>query len=453
MTGAERARCEALRVAAGALAERPAREIAAALARACARWADPADPDRVAGEIALAGHLAVPRPAVARVLDAAFPAWDPATLLGWVEGELGSVDALDGFAPLAGIRRRAIGGPLTVVLAARGVPTTPVGDLLAGLLVKSAVWLKPASGSDDLAARFAATLKAVDPGLGAAVEVAGWASGSAAGAEVAGRADVVVATGGADTMAALRREEPENARLVLHGPRLSAAGILREALEANRPAAVARLADDVAFAGQAGCLSPVVAWVEAPMDGVVELAAEVAAACAERWPAGPRAGTSAGERAAWAQWVAEAQVEAAAGEGGAMAEATGGSWTVRAVGRPGPPDPPPIPRALVLASVDSAGEIPGLCAARRGRLASVGLAGPAARIGPLAAELAAAGVERICPLGRMQRPPPAWRRDGRPTLADLVRWVDLEGESTPAAPPGGRGRPLDPGRSGATRRR
>jgi hypothetical protein len=56
----------------------------------------------------------------------------------------------------------------------------------------------------------------------------------------------------------------------------------------------------------------------------------------------------------------------------------------------------------------------------------VGVAEAGERRGPLAAALAAAGVERVCRLGWMQRPPLGWRRDGRPTLADLVRWVDGE---------------------------
>jgi hypothetical protein len=35
-------------------------------------------------------------------------------------------------------------------------------------------------------------------------------------------------------------------------------------------------------------------------------------------------------------------------------------------------------------------------------------------------------VTRVCPLGRMQEPPLTWRHDGRPALADLITWTDLE---------------------------
>ena len=36
------------------------------------------------------------------------------------------------------------------------------------------------------------------------------------------------------------------------------------------------------------------------------------------------------------------------------------------------------------------------------------------------------GVNRICPIGRMQIPPTGWHQDGRLTFTELVRWVDCE---------------------------
>jgi hypothetical protein len=61
----------------------------------------------------------------------------------------------------------------------------------------------------------------------------------------------------------------------------------------------------------------------------------------------------------------------------------------------------------------------------RGRISTVGLAAPG-REPALALRLARWGVGRICPLGRMQEPAPAWRHDGRPALGDLVTWTDWE---------------------------
>jgi hypothetical protein len=62
----------------------------------------------------------------------------------------------------------------------------------------------------------------------------------------------------------------------------------------------------------------------------------------------------------------------------------------------------------------------------RGRVSTVGLAAPRHRAGELAQQLARWGVPRVCPLGRMQHPPIGWRHDGRPALADLIRWTDWE---------------------------
>jgi hypothetical protein len=175
----------------------------------------------------------------------------------------------------------------------------------------------------------------------------------------------------------------------------------------------------------------VVAWIEqdaaAETDGDA-LARAVHRACEERWPARPRGEADVAERAAWAEWNARAHVERAAGGGGGVV--VGGAesgWSVAWRSDPAPPAPPPAPRILVLSAVESADVAIRLCADARGRISTAGIAGPPARVLECSASLARAGVERIAPLGRMQRPPAGWRRDGRATLADLVRWVDREG--------------------------
>ncbi len=417
------ARCEALLRAGEALAERPFAEIAAAIAAACARWRDPTDPARREGERALTEHHRVPRAAIAPVLDAGFEPWTENALLDRARTELGDRRALDGFVGLGSARRMARGPRLAAALASRGVPTTPVGDMVDLLSVKAPVWLKPATGADDLASRFAATLAEVDPGIGAAVEVSGWRRDGQEGRAVLGAADLVMATGRGDTLADIERLVP-HARLILHGPRLSAAVVTRSALEADFDGCVRALADDVAFAGQAGCLSPVAAWVEG---GGEELLEALHAACVERWPAPARRESEPGERAAWAEWAAVRAVERAGGAGVAVVGDQGSGWSIEWRSEARPPEPPPAPRILTLAPVDDAMQAADLCARARGLVATVGVAGTAREIDRLATPLARAGVERVTPLGRMQRPPAGWRRDGRPSIADLVHWIDLEG--------------------------
>ena len=62
----------------------------------------------------------------------------------------------------------------------------------------------------------------------------------------------------------------------------------------------------------------------------------------------------------------------------------------------------------------------------RGKVSTVGLAATEEKAQQLALQLARWGVTRICPLGQMQKPPLMWRHDGRPSLGDLVTWMDWE---------------------------
>ncbi len=412
-------------VAAGeALRARPVDQVLEVVAEACRRWREPG-PDRDAGEEALASHYAVPRGPIVEILGAAFATWTVESLRAWISSELGDPAALDGFVPLGGVHRRAFGPRLAVFLAAHGVPTTPVADLVSALSVKAPAWLKPPSGGDDLAARFVRTLADVDPAIGEAVVVAGLERGSPESDAVLAAADTVVSTGGAETLAVLRREVPPDTRLVLHGPRLSVAIVLREALEADANGTIKALARDAAFAGQIGCLSPVVAYVEGSPSEVAELLEPLHSVCARRWPCPPRGQAGIAERVAFAEWRATAGLEAASGRVSWMGDLDS-SWTVASRPEAGLPDPPPVPRLLTLMAVEDPAQAVGLLARRGGTIATVGIAGPAMRAAGLSESLAGAGVERVCPLGCMQRPSAAWRRDGRTTLGDLVRWVDWE---------------------------
>lgn len=422
-------RCRRLRAAASGLQARPLGEILDALDRVGRRWADPADPARRAARASLAEHHGVPERAIERVLDAGFtgddggPRYTRDGLRSWIGTELGDARALDEWVTVGGRARRAFGPRLLVVLCARGVPTTPVEDLVAALCVKAPVWLKPATGADDLAQRFASTIVAEDDRLEEAIETGGWRENAAAEAFV--RAEVVVATGRESTLGSVRAALGADARMVPHGPRLSVAIVLREAMD-ERERAICDLADDVALAGQTGCLSPVVAYVEAEPAHVESLVEPLRQACGERWAGSARRDSPAAERAAWGEWFALAGVERAAGTGLAFAGGPDDAWSVRAVTRATPPDPPPAPRIVTLKPIEDAGAVAELCSSRRGRVATAGVAGSAERLEAIAPALAEAGVERVAPLGTMQRPPLGWRRDGRPTLGDLVRWVDRE---------------------------
>ncbi len=412
-------------VAAGeALRSRPMKDVLEVVDEACRRWSEPG-PDREAGEEALAAHYGVPRRSIAEILDTSFATWTFDNLLDWITVELGDPTALDGFVQLGGAYRRAFGPRLAVFLAARGVPTTPVADLVSALCVKSPAWLKPPGGGDDLAARFACTLSDVDPAIGAAVVVEEWERGSPEGDLILASADVAIVTGGAETLASMHRELSPETRLVLHGPRMSAAIVLREALASTRGTTIETLARDTAFAGQMGCLSPVVVYVEAPAAQTADLVQPIHAACVERWPCPPRERAGLGERAAFAEWRATAGLAAGAGQLTWVGDIDS-PWTVVAQANPAPPEVPLVPRTLILMPLEDASEAVHLLSRAPATIATVGMAGFYERVAGLGEMLSPAGVERICPLGVMQSPLASWRRDGRATLGDLVRWADRE---------------------------
>jgi hypothetical protein len=64
--------------------------------------------------------------------------------------------------------------------------------------------------------------------------------------------------------------------------------------------------------------------------------------------------------------------------------------------------------------------------AQRDYLQTVGLAAPPEELMHLGEHLGRAGVTRICALGAMTSPEAGWHHDGRFSLLDLVRMVDIE---------------------------
>ena len=86
----------------------------------------------------------------------------------------------------------------------------------------------------------------------------------------------------------------------------------------------------------------------------------------------------------------------------------------------------PLNRFIFVKPIEHIDEVLHVLEPIRESVSTVGLAASEARMRDLALPLAQWGVPRICPLGQMQRPPLAWRHDGRPPLGELSRWADLE---------------------------
>jgi hypothetical protein len=381
------------------LTGRPWRDTVAALAEAARCWrTDPALAAALPAESRLdASMVDEVLPLVAAALDA-----DAVTSL--VERAYGATGG-------------AADGPALVAhVLASNVPGLAVPAIALGCLAGAAVLMKSGRHDTHSAPAFQRALAGVDPDLAATVVTTYWPGGDPAYEPLLARADVVVATGRDATLDALAARLPRP--VVGYGTRLSVAAVGREALgEADDCAA--RLALDVALYEQRGCLSPHAVYVEdggtvSSLDFARRLAAALDALAA-RLPPGP---ATVEERAARRALVLEAEWEpgvgARVGPGGVVIHdrrpglrATCGARTIRV-------HPMPALRALPEA-------LPA------GVVECVGIAASDDDVAALAPRLARLGVSRVCPLGRMQRPPLAWPRGQRPPLAALL------GVATPPA--------------------
>ncbi|MGE3313115.1 MAG: acyl-CoA reductase, partial [Limisphaerales bacterium] len=324
---------------------------------------------------------------------------------------------------------QARGPELLAHVAAGAMPTPVVTGLLHGLLVRSAQFVKCASGNSRIPRLFAHSLREVEPKLASCVELAAWVGGETVlEAALWDEADCVVVSGTDETLDALRRRIPRRVRFVGHGHRVSAGYVAREVLgPLDAPRTIEAAAADVAAWDQVGCLSPHVIYVETggllPPEIFAERLAGELARVEERLPRGrvsEAVATGIFERREMYR------VRAAGGDGTRIwssDEST--AWTVvyevdpqfqLSCGN----------RFVYVKPVDTLEECLRLAEPIRGQWSTVGLSAAGLRVDELAQQFASWGVTRVCPLGRMQSPPLTWRHDGRPVLGDLVTWTNHE---------------------------
>jgi hypothetical protein len=90
-------------------------------------------------------------------------------------------------------------------------------------------------------------------------------------------------------------------------------------------------------------------------------------------------------------------------------------------------------RTVCVVAVDQMASVIRLIAGQKMYLQSAGVAASPEELFVLASELGAAGVTRICAIGAMTAPEAGWHHDGRFSLLDLVRMVDIEATTEHAA--------------------
>lgn len=413
-----------------ALQSRTVASIAASVGRVAERLLDSGDPLRQAAEAALPGLTGASLPMVRRVLDGMAADWRRDRLMELVGAEFDHPEVLERFRPrrgVPGVESRAIGPRLTTHIFSGNVPGVAVTSLIRALLVRSPSLGKTAAGEPLLAVLFARGLHEVDPELGRSLAVTHWPGGDEELERVAlRRAAAVIAYGGNETIRSVRSRVEPGARFLGYGHRVSFGVVARERLThhgAQDVAAAAAL--DAATFDQQGCVSPHLFYAEqggdiSPAAWAEMLAGELAKLELEL----PRGRLTAQESSAIRQLRGEMEFAQLAGEGVTLhASADGTAWTVIH-------DPDPtfaascLNRTVRVKPIASLADVLAHAAPVGSVLQTVGLAASPERAAALSEQLARVGVTRIAPLGEMAWPPPHWLHDGRPPLADLVRWCD-----------------------------
>jgi len=418
------------------LASRPTDSLVRLLGAVGESWLKP---DNAFRRLALEGsgpaEAGFSRGTLQKGLDHFFRQLTPDNFRALLEQDLGHAGCLDQFVALPGEKNSgravlAVGPAFLAHITAGNLPVPALMSLVLGVLTRSAQFVKCARGAAFLPRLFAHSLYEADPKLGACLEVAVWPGGDAS-LETAlfAEADCVTATGGDEALAAIRSQLPFQTRFIGYGHRVSFGYVAGEVLSRFYSGRVVSwTADDVVAWNQLGCLSPHVIYVqtggEVPPEKFAELLADE---LDRREQMEPRGELPAEHAAAIAsrRGIYEVRAAHAPGETRHWCSKNSTAWTVvyeadarfqlsclnRFIYVKPVPD--------LAEALQQAGAIPG-------RISTVGLAVPEHQMAERAAQLAVAGVPRVCPLGRMQNPPLTWRHDGRPALGDLVTWTDLE---------------------------
>jgi hypothetical protein len=406
------------------LRKRKGEEIAEILAEVFRRWQDHTDLFRQEAEAALPATTRFSPAMVAHGLDLLCGGYTVDAIHELLQG-IGDEEALDGFVHLGPQLSRAYSPALITHVLAGNIPGIGLPGIIAATLLGSANLIKTASAEPLFPALWAASVAREDPEIGECLAVLWWSGGRTDLEAVAfDRAEVVIAYGSEQTIHELQGRV--RCRFLGHGHRVSFGLIGREVL--SRAEEVAdRAAYDTSLFDQQGCLSPHLFYVEEGGRVGPKEFAELMGAAMTRWARQLPPGLLTPEEAATVRrFRANYEAQGLAGKEVALfASPQGLDWTLIYDA-----DPTFIPsclhRTVLVKPVADLSEVGDLLRSWRPYLQAAGVAVVPERIGTLAGRLGEAGVNRICPIGRMQVPPLTWHQEGRSLLRDLLRWADLE---------------------------
>jgi hypothetical protein len=367
-------------------------------------------------------------------LDAFFSELTPQNFQALLEQDLGHAQRLDLLASSpaeqAGHRASLAAGPdLLAHFASGNPPNSVLASMVIGLLARSAQFVKCTSGTSLLARLFAHSLYEADSKIASCLEIAEWRNGNAPLEQALFvEADGVTAVGSDGALAEIRSCLPAPVRFLGYSHRVSFAFIASEVLSSGfRRKVLEEAATEVVAWDQLGGLSPHVLYIQ--KDGAItpeQFAELLAGELARREESVPRGKLSAETAAAIASRRSLYEIRATQLDDTRLWSSPGSTaWSVVYEADPSF-QTSCLHRFIYVKPAKDLSEVLQNAASIRGKIATVGLAAPEHQIRQLAVELARWGVPRVCPLGRMQRPPLTWRHAGRPTLADLLTWTDWE---------------------------
>lgn len=416
------------------LATRSTASLVNAISAVARSWLQPEDSFRRMALERGPAELGMSSATLARGMDALFSELTTEKLNALIATELGHGMRLDAMCSAEQEARQmraaiAVGPELLVHVASGNIPSPTLLSLVLGLLVRSAQFVKCASGTTLLPRLFAHSLYEVEPKLGACLELAEWRGGNAPVEEALfAEANCVTATGSDETLAAIQSRLPKRTRFLGYGHRVSFAFVSAQVLTGfHLSRVVQRAAHDVTAWNQLGCLSPHVIYVEQGGEINGEKFAELLAAdLAGRERIEPRGVVSAETAGGIVSRRGIYEVRAAHSLETRLWSSEGSTaWTVVFEA-----DPrfqlSCLNRFIYVKPVANLDESLHGADAVREHVSTVGIAVPEHTMGEVATKLARWGASRVCPLGKMQEPPLGWRHDGRPALAELVTWTDLE---------------------------
>ncbi|MBI3358734.1 MAG: hypothetical protein HY037_04010 [Nitrospirae bacterium] len=367
------------------------------------------------------------------------------SLLELLTEELGDPLMLDVFRPKrngSGLTR-AYGPRIITHILPSNVPSISVISLVCALLVKSnsIAKISEKDSTPSLAELFVRGLQSVDDTLAQSITLGSWEHeqtsrvlqpgeqsehlGGATRAPIIDafhRAELVILYGSDETIDALCPHIPPATRVIVHGPKVSL-GIVSRDMISRQVAQDA--AWDIALYDQSGCLSPHLYYVEeAGKDAPIVFAQWVAEGL-EKIPL-PKGLASLTAGSAIQQLRGAIPLRG----GAVFASKEGLDWTVLY-----DPDPvfssSPLSRTVFIKPIKALSDLGPYLEPVSPYLQAVGIAAPPARMEGMLHQLGLLGANRICPIGKMQKPLLTWHHDGRFRILDLLRFVDWEEGAVP----------------------